>query len=630
MAYSSNNNNNNNGHRGSSVTPSPMRDVSPGPAYTNGNQQYNCNARQGSPGAMECTCPSCHYYKANHLYNQECQSPNVDAFNMYPYTYYPTMASMMPFLQAAMLGGTAGLTPEGIATLSMQAEFENSMMSAAAAAAAAATSAPGGIGGSNTALLMQQLSSLIMANAMMQQQQQLQGNGTVNTGLTPQQQQHALLTFNAAMAAAAAAGGNGAGVGQFQQQQQHQHQHQHQPYQQQQQQQERCGGNGNTHHNNTANQFGGLFNNTAGFPFHPVTLQQSSEEQFSRVIGTIAQTACTASGRTLLQQVMRLQHVDKIKIIFDEVLADCTTVVLDTHGCHVVRSLLEVMDTQQVEKFIAVLTPTLILNMCTLTQFTRRVLQTLFDRHKAAHSLHMVIDVVATNAQYLAATQQGCISWMRVFEHCSAEDKARLVAPLLPTFPDLATDPFGNYVVQCTVEHSEGHVAAEYVVSLFSGKLLKLSCNKFASNVMEKVVRNPSPIVRRIVLDELVFNPAALQQMVQDPFANFVVQSIIETSSQPAELKKICDRLRPAIPQSPFGHKIEAKIRSKRPTQALQSTPVNTFFGSNNGENNAMMMMMASGSNSNNHNNHNNNYNNFACGNFNNMGARQGSPMSTY
>lgn len=287
-------------------------------------------------------------------------------------------------------------------------------------------------------------------------------------------------------------------------------------------------------------------------------------ENFEKSFGRIAEVACSSSGRSMLQSVLTLQHVDKIEKIFEEVLAAIEVVALDQHGCHVVRSLIEVLDDAQVQRFVFAMNETLILNMCTLTQYTRRVLQALFERHKNS-DLQAVVDIMNRNAQYLSATQQGCISLMRVFEQCSLNQKMQLLEPLRPMLADLACDPFGNYVVQCVLENTPKSVAAKIALEAFTGATLKLACDKFGSNVMEKLISSmPAPNVRRVILDELVFNPAALQQLVHDSFGNFVVQSIIESCTHAGEFKKISDRLRSALPNSPFGHKIETKMRNKR------------------------------------------------------------------
>lgn len=286
-------------------------------------------------------------------------------------------------------------------------------------------------------------------------------------------------------------------------------------------------------------------------------------EQFAQSIGSLAKLACSANGRSMLQGVMRLQHLDKIQTIFDELIADADNVMLDSHGCHVIRSLIEVIDEHQLAKLMEVMHSKLILNMCTLSQYTRKILQTLFERHRSLN-LQSIVDIMSTNAQYLAATQQGCISLMRVFERCTAEQKHSLAQPLMKSFADLACDPFGNYVVQCALEHSEPLVATRYAMDCFNGEFLRLATNKFGSNVCEKLIRVGNQSLRRLILDELIFNPAALQEAANNGFGNFVIQALVETSNSPTELKKVCDRLRPTIAASPYGHKIDAKIRAKR------------------------------------------------------------------
>lgn len=292
-------------------------------------------------------------------------------------------------------------------------------------------------------------------------------------------------------------------------------------------------------------------------------------EEFARAKGTIVKTCCSASGRSMLQAV--LKHQTEVPAAVDamlaEILPDLEAVALDQHGCHVLRSLLEKVNPAQLTSIMNAMNETLVLNMCTLSQYTRRILQTLFERHQHL-DLQTIVDLISKNVQYLSATQQGCISLMRIFEQCTAPQKFQIIGPLLPLFSDLATDQFGNYVVQCVIEHSEKAVAAKYVLDHLHGSMLKMSCNKYASNVMEKIVLLLNvPAVRRILLDELVFNPAALQQVVHDGFGNFVIQSIIESCSNPNEFKKICDRLRPAMANSPYAHRIDAKIRSKKQLQ---------------------------------------------------------------
>lgn len=299
---------------------------------------------------------------------------------------------------------------------------------------------------------------------------------------------------------------------------------------------------------------------------------------FAECIGRIVEASCTADGKATLQGALRTQRDDVVAPVVEEVVKDMGRVALDVNGCHVLRALVEVCSADQTLSLIETFSITLIANMCTMSQYTRRPLQSLFERRLV--DLNEVVYAMAQSAQYLCATQQGCISLIRIFELCDAEQRSALTAPLLPTFNEIARDAFGNYMVQSVIQLSDRTTAAQYAVTFFSGHLLSMSCDKFASNVVEKVMRccGDVPAVRRMLLDELIYNPASLQELVNDNFGNFVIQSIVESTTQPMELKRVQDRLRPALVGCPFAAKIEAKLKSKKP--AASFAPVSSYSSS--------------------------------------------------
>ncbi|CAD2215165.1 Pumilio-family RNA binding repeat, putative [Angomonas deanei] len=280
--------------------------------------------------------------------------------------------------------------------------------------------------------------------------------------------------------------------------------------------------------------------------------------------GHVVEAACSPQGKTLLQAAIRTQDPSVLEVVVAELCEDLETAAIDPNGCHVVRAVIETCSAEQTASLVGAMHETLILNMATVSQYTRRILQSLFERQLV--DLSGVVDVLSPNASYLAATQQGCIALMRVYEQCDATLKAILIEPLLPLFSYIALDPFGNYVVQCAIEHSGEMVAAQYTVNCFAGRLLPMSCDKFASNVVEKIIRTCGhvPAVRRMLLDELIYNPASLQEMVNDGYGNFVVQSIIDSSTSTVETKRIADRLRPTLMNSPYATRIEAKLKGKK------------------------------------------------------------------
>lgn len=173
---------------------------------------------------------------------------------------------------------------------------------------------------------------------------------------------------------------------------------------------------------------------------------------------------------------------------------------------------------------------------------------------------------IADSALLLAVSQRGCRALIRVLKCVDAARKEALVGPLLPLLAELSIDPFANYVVQCIIEHSDRTTSAQYVVQFLAGHLLLMSCDKFASNVVEKIIRvcGGVPAVRRLLLDELVFNPAALRDLVSNSYGNFVVQSVVATACSLDELRDVSAVLSPLLPASLYSTNIGAKVSGRR------------------------------------------------------------------
>nr|CCC89367.1 putative pumillio RNA binding protein [Trypanosoma congolense IL3000] len=309
---------------------------------------------------------------------------------------------------------------------------------------------------------------------------------------------------------------------------------------------------------------------------HDAVLPVDTAEEFHRkCAGRVVELACSAEGRSLLISAMSSQDAVVMDMMVQEIAVDVERVALDQHGCHVLRMLHGYASAEHTATLVSSFTETLVLNLCTMSQHSRRILQTLFERPLI--DLQPIINVLAKHSRYLAATQQGCISLMRVFELCDSCQKKQLISRLLPLFSHIALDPFGNYVVQCVIENI-GQDASEYVTSYFRGELLKMSCDKYGSNTVEKIVKvcGDVPAVWRLLMDELFYTPGVLQKLIQDNYGNFVVQTIIEHATNPGELKRICDLLRPIVPNSPYATRIEAKMRAalmqanKRQAQTTQ------------------------------------------------------------
>lgn len=291
-------------------------------------------------------------------------------------------------------------------------------------------------------------------------------------------------------------------------------------------------------------------------------LATTLEEQFLDVVGNIPATAMLARGRHLLLNVLRLQHVDKIQMIYDEIAPQFNVVAVDQHGCHVVRTLIEYISSAQMEALVPFMEPAVVVQMATSTQHTRRVLQAIFEHHKA-EGLMPLVAIIKAECKQLSMTQQGCIVVIRVVEYALPAQKKALISELVPILPDLATDQFGNYVVQCVLKNMDGCVSFDDFVKSFQGHWVELSCDKYSSNVMERIIGMLRGQSRQRIVNELIFDVTNLQRLMQSNFGNYVLQAVIGSAVDQYEFKLIYDAVTPFLHTSPYGHRIEAKLKGR-------------------------------------------------------------------
>lgn len=89
-----------------------------------------------------------------------------------------------------------------------------------------------------------------------------------------------------------------------------------------------------------------------------------------------------------------------------------------------------------------------------------------------------------------------------------------------------------NYVVQHLLGMNFPEATAE-IMRQFRGRFVSLSCNKFASNVVEKFLVLSGENISTVIILELLQNASML---FLDPYGNFVIQKALSVS----QVHKIC------------------------------------------------------------------------------------------
>ena len=84
------------------------------------------------------------------------------------------------------------------------------------------------------------------------------------------------------------------------------------------------------------------------------------------------------------------------------------------------------------------------------------------------------------------------------------------------------------------------------IISQLAGQIVKMSQHKFASNVVEKCLQHGGARERKLLIKEML-GPTdenePLQAMMKDPFANYVVQKLLEVCDISRSYLNILNRL---------------------------------------------------------------------------------------
>ena len=121
-----------------------------------------------------------------------------------------------------------------------------------------------------------------------------------------------------------------------------------------------------------------------------------------------------------------------------------------------------------------------------------------------SEQIDFIVDDVLGNVTSLSCHPYGCRVLQRILEHCVEPKKTRALEEISKCHRTLLDDQYGNYVIQHVLQfgrHSDRDSILEIVVE---NGLLILSRQKFASNVVEKLLKYGTAQQRKAVVREML------------------------------------------------------------------------------------------------------------------------------
>ncbi|OMO94307.1 hypothetical protein COLO4_16418 [Corchorus olitorius] len=277
--------------------------------------------------------------------------------------------------------------------------------------------------------------------------------------------------------------------------------------------------------------------------------------------GCIFYMAKDQNGCRFLQRIFDEGSCIDVQIIFNEIIDNIVELMMDPFGNYLVQKLLDVCTEEQRLQIVLMVTKDAgQLVRISLNTYGTRVVQKLIETLKSRQQISLVksalkpgildlikdlngnhvlqrclqcldnednkiiFDAAAKFCVDIATHRHGCCVLQRCIAHSKGQHQDKLVTQISRNGLLLAQDPFGNYVVQYIIELKLPSAVGN-LLSQFKGHYVHLSMQKFSSHVVEKCLKHFAES-RSQIIRELI-SVGHFEQLLQDPFANYVIQSAL-------------------------------------------------------------------------------------------------------
>jgi len=234
------------------------------------------------------------------------------------------------------------------------------------------------------------------------------------------------------------------------------------------------------------------------------------------LIGEVIELSSQIYGCRVVQKALEKMNDDDLVDLLSEFHSSVLTCIHDQNGNHVIQKIIEIVSVRS------------------------KTYEADAQKRGGSFSLELqfILDCVMNNIVSLSCHPFGCRVMQRILEHCVESQRSAALDCIQKHLRTLFDDQYGNYVIQHVLQFgrkSDRDVVLQIVIE---NGILGLSKQKFASNVIEKLLKygngaHRNAIVREmlnIVDDKTVEGGqcSIVLLMVRDAYANYVVQTTLD------------------------------------------------------------------------------------------------------
>lgn len=292
-----------------------------------------------------------------------------------------------------------------------------------------------------------------------------------------------------------------------------------------------------------------------GSRFTQEKLDNATEEElqmvFDEILPHARQLMMDVFGNYVIQKMIEHGNVEMRTKLMQSMHGHILELSLGTYGCRVVQKALEFVEPMEQIHIADELRESIL--TCVQDQNANHVVQKVLEQISPSFKIDFIPTAFRGNVYKLAAHCYSCRVLQRIFEHCDATQTTPLFNELFQNTERLMHDQYGNYVIQWVL--SKGNIQdKERIIRLAQGNVLKLARHKFASNVMEEIIKAANPNDCRVFLDEILQplpndmlgSEPAVVAMMKDQYGNYVLQRFLERA-EGEQKEELVSAVKPAL-----------------------------------------------------------------------------------
>lgn len=259
-------------------------------------------------------------------------------------------------------------------------------------------------------------------------------------------------------------------------------------------------------------------------------------------------------GNYVIQKLFEFGTPDQCETLAALLMGQAVPLALQMYGCRVIQKALEYVATPRLVALVGEFEGQQVLR-CVHDQNGNHVIQKCIEvvsrvaKESQTHEteylssrIQFIIQAFSGRVRELSMHPYGCRVVQRILEHCTNTQKAPVLDELRKCCRELIQDQYGNYVIQHVMQHG-WETDKAILIDEVQSRLLEYSQHKFASNVVEKCIqyadkKDRDQMIWTIINVTFDLNSpvdaktgqCVLENMVRDPYANYVVQKVIDVS----------------------------------------------------------------------------------------------------